>query len=275
MDYINEEELRTEIINIQKSMKLKALRTQYEQYTEFNTQYAEYKDSMLEYDELKAQGYVEGYSRERYGQMVLKLVEKICLKGSFAGYSYRDDFYSNAIQRVLSYSLVNFNPDMISKRSGVRVKAFAYLTSIINNAIVEIINERKQEQIDLVEKLLPLDNLYNEVSKQYRPQLQRAEEPKAVPSVVLRVQDNNVVDGNEEIICTFHSVYETIKDFPKETKIRFEYPEEYILSLDEAQSIYNLEFEYLNLYKFEKERYKPQFPKKCTTEKEDLFEDWA
>lgn len=274
LEYLNEEELRTEIINIQKSMKLKKLKADYALYLEDPIANADYKDNMPIFDAFVAMGYVENYSREKYGQMVLKLVEKICLKGSFAGYSYRDDFYSNAIQRVLSYSLTNFNPDMISKRSGNRVKAFAYLTSIINNAIVEIINERKAEHNDLVEKLLPLDNLYNEVSKHHKPQLRRADDPKDVPSVSLKVVEGNVVDGNESTYGAFVTVYDVLSQYTKEIKIKFEYPSEYSMSLEEADSVYALGFDYLNLHKFEKEKYKPQFPKKGSEEKEDLFESW-
>ena len=278
MEYLNENELRDEIIKIQKSQIMKTLRAEFNSYIESPANYVEYKDNLDKINAIVALGFVEKHSRERYGEMILQLVEKICTKSNFAGYTYKDDFYSNAIQRVLSYSINNFNPDMISKRSGERVKAFAYLTSIINNAIVEIINERKAEHNDLMEKFVPLDDLYYEVNRNYRPQLRRADVPKDVPSVILKVVSDEmgeyILDGNSINIGTFIGVYETIKEYTKETKIQFEYPSHYVLSLEEADKIMDIGFEYLNLYRFEKERYKPSFPKKEVNPKINMFEDW-
>ena len=273
MEYLNEEELRTEIINIQQSQKMKKLKADYELYLQEPVINGHYAKNMEEYNALASEGYVENYSRETYGQMILKLVERMCLKSSYIGYTYRDDFYSNAIQRVLSYSITNFDPNMISKRSGQRVKAFAYLTSIINNAILEIINDRNEEQEEIMEHIVPMEELYYEIGRQYRPQLYKHEETKEEAEVLLKVIDGKVISKEEEI-CAFETVFDTLKDYPKDSKIKLEYPMEYRMSLEEADKISALGFDYLNLSRIEKERYKPQFPKRAIKEKEDLFEGW-
>ena len=84
-------------------------------------------------------------SYDRFGGIVLLMIKKILTKSQFSGYTYKDDFYSDATYKILKY-LGNFDHKMISKRSGEPVNAFAYLTQIIHNSILFVINNKKKDQ---------------------------------------------------------------------------------------------------------------------------------
>jgi len=85
-------------------------------------------------------------SKERFGTMLLLMIKNIRTMPSFSGYSenWATDFYSNAIEKILLY-LDNFDVNLLSKRTGEKSKAFAYVTQICFNAFINIINIRKAE----------------------------------------------------------------------------------------------------------------------------------
>lgn len=85
-------------------------------------------------------------SKEKFGQMLLLMIKNLATMPSFSGYSenWKTDFFSNAIEKTLLY-LNNFDEKLLSKRTGERSKAFAYVTQICFNAFVNIINIRKKE----------------------------------------------------------------------------------------------------------------------------------
>jgi hypothetical protein len=88
---------------------------------------------------------VDEYSYERFGEIILLMIKKILTKSQFSGYTYRDEFYSDAVHKILKY-LHNFDHNLISERSGLPVNAFAYISQIIHNSVLYIINTKKQEQ---------------------------------------------------------------------------------------------------------------------------------
>lgn len=94
---------------------------------------------------LSEQSAADQASYDRFGSIVLLMIKKILTKSQFSGYTYKDDFYSDATYKILKY-LGNFDHKMISKRSGEPVNAFAYLTQIIHNSILFIINAKKKDQ---------------------------------------------------------------------------------------------------------------------------------
>jgi len=84
-------------------------------------------------------------SYERFGEIVLLMIKKILTKPNFSGYSYKDEFYSDAVYKILKY-LNNFNHLKISERSGTYVNAFAYISQIMFNSIIYIINTKNKEK---------------------------------------------------------------------------------------------------------------------------------
>ena len=183
--YVTEEELREEINILQKSLRLRYLYELLEDPnlsniddTKYNTIYKipkeEQNDLLVisttlikeEISELEQAGYIKNYSKEKFGEMILKIVIKLAKRGNFAGYTWKEDFYSNALEKILSYAIVNIDLNMISPRTNLPVKVFAYITQIANNAFVEVINKRKEEQTMMMERIIPFEEFYEHV-KQY------------------------------------------------------------------------------------------------------------
>ena len=83
-----------------------------------------------------------GYSQ--FGSIVLLMIKNILTKPQFSGYTYKPDFYSDASYKILKY-LHNFDHKLISERTGQTVNAFAYVTQIIHNSILFVINTNNKE----------------------------------------------------------------------------------------------------------------------------------
>jgi hypothetical protein len=89
--------------------------------------------------------YIDEASYERFGEIILLMIKNILTKPQFSGYTYKDEFYSDAVYKILKY-LNNFNHKMISQRTGSLVNSFAYISQYIHNSILFIINTKKKEQ---------------------------------------------------------------------------------------------------------------------------------
>jgi|FLOH01.1.fsa_nt_gi hypothetical protein len=98
--------------------------------------------------ELSEQTCTDSESYEQFGKILLLMVKNILKKPQFSGYTYRDDFYSDSIHKILKY-LHNFDHTMISERTGLNVNSFAYISQIIHNSILFIIGKKKEENINL------------------------------------------------------------------------------------------------------------------------------
>ena len=103
--------------------------------------------------ELSTQTKINPDSYEKFGEIVLLMISKILTKPNFSGYTYKDEMYSDAVHKILKY-LHNFDHTMISERSGQSVNSFAYISQIIHNSVIYIINTKKKE----------LDNIKDQVS---------------------------------------------------------------------------------------------------------------
>lgn len=135
--YLNEEDLKSELILVKKTERLKTLISKNENLTQ---------EELEEKTSLEKEDIDPNYKRTRFGEMLLLLINKILTQPKFSSYSYKDEFKSNAIEKVFLYGIHNFNPGKISKVNGKPVKAFAYLTQIITNSIIATINEKKAEK---------------------------------------------------------------------------------------------------------------------------------
>ena len=103
---------------------------------------------------------VDQVSYERFGAIILLMIEKILTKPNFSGYTYHDEFYSDAIHKILKY-LHNFNHNLKSKRTGQPVNAFAYISQIIHNSVIYVINSKKKER-DNFNKLKEIEEAKHE-----------------------------------------------------------------------------------------------------------------
>lgn len=88
--------------------------------------------------------FIDYISNERFGSVILLMIKSILTKPNFSGYTYQTDFYSDAISKILKY-LHNFDHTLISKISNTYVNSFAYISQIIHNSIIFVINKKKKE----------------------------------------------------------------------------------------------------------------------------------
>ena len=185
---------------------------------------------MLEY--AKSIKLEETVSKEKFGQMLLLMIKNIATMPSFSGYSdnWKTDFYSNAIEKTLLY-LDNFDENLLSKRTGERSKAFAYVTQICFNAFVNIINIRKQED-GFLKNTISLESANLDGMKNYstQPKDEVKEVQKPLNEYIISIKkledlDEAIIKGIEYIEnsndillvnrCNISEIEDLLKNTPK------------------------------------------------------------
>lgn len=86
---------------------------------------------------------IDSKSYNKFGCIILLIIDRIMKKSQFRGYSYKDDFKSDASYKILKY-LDNFNYLKVSSTTGQPVSAFSYITTIIHHSFIHIINKEKE-----------------------------------------------------------------------------------------------------------------------------------
>jgi hypothetical protein len=209
-------------------------------------------------------------SKELLGSMILKIVQKLSTSSNFGGYTYKDDFHSKAIEHILMYGLKNYNPNLISKNTGQLVKAFSYITDIARRAFIAVINEMKEEERELRDNIIPIEELALGMPKTHYNTIK--DEPKVHHDILIELsqsENGELLSGSEK----FKDMFSIIREFEGQ-RLKIIYPDTYKISLEEFERISELKFDYLNINKFEKEKYLPSFPKRAKLEKEILYEEW-
>lgn len=166
-------------------------------------------------------------SYERFGQIILLMIKNILTKPQFSGYTYKDDFYSDAVYKILKY-LHNFDHTKISKISGSSVNAFAYISQIIHNSILYILNKKKKEQevlnkqIDMVHLNHNLElkykTYYNEVSQDTYDN----EEIEIQEKIRIKKVDTNLIDVIKNLKSEIDRVENLEIIYPNDYRISFE-----------------------------------------------------
>lgn len=86
---------------------------------------------------------IDKVSFELFGVYIAEMIDRILTKPQFRNYSYYDDFQSDSVYKILRY-LDDFDHTKISDISNQAVNAFSYVSQIIHNAIIFIINKNKK-----------------------------------------------------------------------------------------------------------------------------------
>jgi DNA-directed RNA polymerase specialized sigma24 family protein len=178
---------------------------------------------------LSEQTRVDGDSYERFGAIILLMVKNILRKPQFSGYTYVDDFYSDAVYKILRY-LHNFDHNKISERTGFKVNAFAYISQIIHNSVIFIINSKKTET-DNIKKQICMsqldDNLQLKAYEVFNDRVYREEMINKETGEYDMVIDE--LDG---------SLFNTLSDinFP-EGRVNVVYPHDYRITFDEYNKL--------------------------------------
>lgn len=182
---------------------------------------------------------IDRLNYEKFGFIIMEMVKHILTKPQFRGYTYYDDFMSDSVFKILKY-LDNFNHTIISRRSGEPVKAFAYISQIIQNSIIYIITKNKKEQ-DFIKQQISIqmnnDNLLesweapkpkkqekefnirakNVVPKIYELLEQEKEFLKDINNtLVIRCEDADDIDIDE--LCSIESIKRVYKNFKFNTR---------------------------------------------------------
>jgi len=79
-----------------------------------------------------------GRVSDKLGKMYMILARRYASKPNFSGYSYKDEMISSGVVACVN-ALMKFN----SERSD---NPFAYYTSIVHNAFMQILNKEKKQQ---------------------------------------------------------------------------------------------------------------------------------
>jgi hypothetical protein len=79
---------------------------------------------------------------ERLGELFILHVDKYASSSCFKGYTYLDEMKAHARLFLLKYSS-SFKPDY-AKKNGKKPNAFAYCTTIIHHAFLQIIQREKK-----------------------------------------------------------------------------------------------------------------------------------
>ncbi len=174
--------------------------------------------------ELSEKCRVNPMSFERFGAIILLMVKRILSKPNFSGYTYKDDIYSDSTYKILKY-LNNFNHKMISERTGTTVNAFAYISQIIHNSVLFIINTKKAEQVNIKKQLqmAEVDHNYNVIK---------------IPEMKISENDQVLVETTIELE-NITSLYKELKkiDTTKAMYTKVIYPSDYQITFDEYDKI--------------------------------------
>lgn len=165
---------------------------------------------------------IDTRSYERFGEIILLMVKNILKKPNFSGYTYRDDFYSDAIYKILKY-LGNFDHTLISQATGQSVNSFAYISQIIHNSILFIINTKKKEN-DNLKKQVSLEMLSHNLTLKGSEVFQSIEEEELEKeeTIVINKIQTTLVDELEKIDTTKEGIDRYNIYYPKDYRISFD-----------------------------------------------------
>lgn len=202
---------------------------------------------------------IDRNSHEKFGEIVLLMIKNILRKPNFSSYTWRDDFYSYSTFRVLRY-IHNFDHTKLSQRTNLPVNAFSYISQIIHNSIVFIINENNKQQNEL-------EKMSDDESRELN--LETSQNGKNKNRITDKIPLIDYFTIFEEDIID--SLYDTLKDFKIYNKTIFYYPKNYLITYEEFDRLKTLEnFNLISLIK------QTESPKKETKEPEqiDYFSDF-
>lgn len=180
------------------------------------------KDTIIKRSELVS---IDRFSHERFGEIILLMIKNILKKPNFSGYTWKEDFYSDATYRVLKY-LHNFNHTKTSEKTGQSVNAFSYISQIIHNSIVYIINTNNQE-IDITDKLSQTEG--EELGIEKVKTLDKT-------SISEKINEKFIIqkqDLSNTSLFNLLSEFIDSSNYDKDFNYSFEYPKNYLISLDE------------------------------------------
>lgn len=202
----------------------------YDDYKKFAKVKSKLRNKIIELSEKTS---IDEKSYERFGAIILLMIKNILRKPQFSGYTYKDEFYSDAVYKILKY-LNNFDHKIISEKSGNPVNAFAYISQIIHNSIIFVINTKKKEQEKIKKHIqdLNMDNLinfYNITVDDTELHYERYYKPEKF------VEETVNIDFIETSLV--NEVKKLQDDIERVDKLTIFYPKNYNISFDEYNEL--------------------------------------
>ena len=179
---------------------------------------------------------IDAESYENFGSIIVLMIKSILTKHQFSGYSYKDDFYSDSIHKILKY-LGNFNHRLISVRTGFEVNAFAYISQIIHNSIIYIIKLKQKEQ-ENIKDVISLEIIYGDIDLK---QIHKKQDFEKIYEEEIQEKIKVKVDSldNKKLLDIINEIHDDVEkdETLKNSKFIIEYPKNYRISFDEYEEI--------------------------------------
>ena len=202
---------------------------------------------------LSEQTRVDYDSYERFGEIILLMIQKILTRPNFSGYSYRHDFYSDAVYKVIKY-LHNFDHNLISARSGLPVNAFAYISQYIHNSVIYIIGKHKKENdglSDIVKssnssmssKVLTMDTMEDKDNFEINKELDNSVNITLSNVASLKDEIKGIIeylDSEMENIISDLNESEYFEEIDEISRFNIIYPSDYVITFEEYNEMHNL-----------------------------------
>lgn len=236
MEYVNEDELKSAIIRINNGLidvyndnDLKRLRKYINKVKSKKLKSQRFKRTLRSYIvKISERNSIDRATFEEFGEMITLVIKNMLKKPNFSGYTYRDEFYSDTCYKILKY-IKNFNHKLISKRSGQAVSAFAYVTQIVKNSLIFII-EQKKDETEKMKNLVSLES----AEKVENVNLSTYENLKETANLVVQINEIK-----QDLVSIMKKFLDKTDDC-----ITFEYNPEYKISLAEYEEIIKLRKQY-------------------------------
>jgi hypothetical protein len=185
--------------------------------------------------ELSEKTFIDFESNERFGSVILLMIKSILTKPNFSGYTYQTEFYSDAISKILKY-LHNFDHTLISKISNSHVNSFAYISQIIHNSIIFVINKKKKEQ-DNINKQVSNEILSNNLSiADHRKELHKSsiydEDPNFGFTEI--TEQTHYIKEEDDLIP---SIIKILEETPENVKPIIYYPDSKKITMEEYNEL--------------------------------------
>ena len=158
-----------------------------------------------------------------FGEMISTMADRILTRPQFSNYTMKDEMKGLGVEYVLKYCS-NFDPYKTSKISGQSVSAFAYISTIIFNGIIQVINsfnkeqEKIKKQIQERQKLIHRDPNESTIVPEYED-----------------IQYREIFINHEKL--EKHTLLRVMKRFTIKEPTRFSIPENYLITDDDLHFI--------------------------------------
>lgn len=179
---------------------------------------------------------IDKQSYEHFGFIIMLMIKNILRKPQFSGYTYTDDFYSDAVYKILKY-LHNFDHKMISERTNQPVNAFAYVSQIIHNSIIYILNTKKKEN-DKLKAQVNAQNMAHSIFLSNHELIDNDSKHEKFNKRDVVITESITLNNIKESLV--HEIHQLDSEIARVDHLNIYYPSDYKISFDEYNELKEL-----------------------------------